>query len=200
MRPTEILEAEHRVIEQVLSCLERMATIGTEAGRIDADPAREAIDFLRNFADRCHHGKEEAQLFPAMESRGFSPENGPTAVMRYEHTVGRKLIGQMDDAVEQASQGSAEHVRVFAHSAREYVGMLREHIRKEDHCLFPMADQALDEAAQQELLRMFERVEHEDIGAGVHERYLALADELAERYGVARKAVASCGGCGCGGH
>jgi len=199
MNPTAVLMQEHRVIEQVLDCLARIADDCQASGRLAAADAAEVIDFLRNFADRCHHGKEEAQLFPMMEARGYPADQGPTAVMRQEHVEGRARIRGMDAVVDAAGGGDAAACRTFVDHARAYVALLREHIQKEDHCLFPMADQALTEADRQELQERFRRVEHEDIGAGVHERYVRLADALAERWNVAaRAAAAGHGGCGCG--
>lgn len=198
MRPTEILMHEHRVIEQVLTCVERIAEHAVREGRVDGDSAREAIDFLRTFADRCHHGKEEEQLFPMMEERGFSADEGPTRVMRDEHVQGRALIRAMDESIDGAAGGAESACRTFAESARRYVLLLREHIEKEDHCLFPMADRALTEADQAELGRRFARVEHDDIGDGVHERYVRLAEALAARWDVPATATVGAGGGGCG--
>ena len=56
MRPTEILSDEHRVIEQVLACLERIAE-EAETRTLDVAAARDVVTFVQNFADRCHHGK-----------------------------------------------------------------------------------------------------------------------------------------------
>lgn len=198
MKPTEILNQEHRVIEQVLHCVERMADDCAARKRLDAASARDAIDFLRNFADRCHHGKEEDQLFPMMEQRGFSPRGGPTAVMRDEHVRGRAHIRAMDEAIEGAAAGNEPDRDGFVDHARRYVALLREHIQKEDHCLFPMADGALTEADQAELARRFARVEQDEIGDGVHERYVRLADDLARRWEVEATASSVPGGCGCG--
>jgi hemerythrin-like domain-containing protein len=69
--------------------------------------------------------------------------------------------------------------------ARAYIELLRQHLQKEDHCLFSMADQALSPADQSRLLAAFERVERGHMGAGTHERFLKLANDLADRYGVA---------------
>ena len=149
MQPTEILMQEHRVIEQVLSCLEKLAEAGSRDGRIEAAVAADAIDFLRVFADRFHHAKEEENLFPMMEARGFSPDLGPTAVMRQDHEAGRALVARMAEAVNGASEGQATEVRAFVESAMTYVSLLREHIQREDQCLFPMADQALRPEDQQ---------------------------------------------------
>ena len=105
MRATEILSQEHRVIEQVLSCLERMAQQCVVEGSLDGDSARRAIDFLRTFADQCHHGKEESHLFPALEAQGFSRDTGPTGVMLHEHEFGREHVGCMDRAIPAAAAG-----------------------------------------------------------------------------------------------
>ena len=69
MKPTDLLSNEHRVIEQVLDCLEKMVARSAEHQQLEEEPARQAVDFFRNFADRCHHGKEEAHLFPAWKQR-----------------------------------------------------------------------------------------------------------------------------------
>ena len=186
MQPTEILMNEHRVIEQVLDCLETMADRCEANANLDADSARKAIDFFRIFADGCHHTKEETCLFPMMEAKGFSRETGPTGVMRAEHDQGRQLIQSMADSVDKCETGDAPAMADFVCHARSYCELLRAHIHKEDHCLFPMANQSFSDDEQQLLLTMFERVEHDDLSVETHERYLQIADDLAQHFDVAR--------------
>jgi len=196
MKPTEILSEEHRVIEQVLDCLEKIAHNCTAEGRLDKTSAEQALDFFRNFADRCHHGKEETHLFPAMEAKGFSREGGPTGVMLHEHEQGRAHVRGMADAVEEAAAGKSKAIAQFVTHARGYVNLLREHIEKEDHCLFTMANQTLTANDQEKLMDAFENVEHEQMGLGIHAKFLNLADELADRFGVSRT-VGNRSVCGC---
>ncbi len=184
MKAIEILSAEHRVIERVLACLEIMAGNCEREGKLDARPARQAVDFFRNFADRCHHAKEESRLFPLMEARGFPAESGPTAAMRHEHIQGRELVGKMEGAIAAAAAGETSGVEEYLAATHGYINLLRGHIEKEDHCLFPMADQALSEEDQRELLKSFEEVEHSDLPEGIHETYLDLADSLAKQFEV----------------
>ncbi len=184
MKPTQVLMQEHRVIEQVLSCLTRLASSAEAEQRLDETAARETIEFLRGYADKWHHGKEEDRLFPLMESRGFSPHEGPTCVMRVEHVQGREHIRAMDESIAGAARGEAEDVTRFVRQARNYVAMLRQHIEKEDHCLFPMADQALSDEDQSGLARQFEDAEREAGGEGAISRLLQLANSLCERLGV----------------
>ena len=184
MSVTEILSAEHQVIKQVLQCLKRMAEQCRAQGRLEAEPAREAIDFFRNFADLWHHAKEETQLFPIMESRGIAREQGPIGVMIDEHAAGRTRISAMEEAIDGAAAGDAKAVTEFCYQARVYIEMLRQHIEKEDHCLFPMADQALTESDQQQQLDAFAQADEKNGGDVKREMYLTLANRLAERYNV----------------
>ena len=185
MRITDTLRDEHEVIQQVLDCLDELAERALADSRVDVASAGEALDFLTAFADRCHHAKEEQILFPALSARGLPREAGPIAVMLGEHELGRAAIARMRAALDDAQRKAAEAPGRFARAAREYVALLREHIAKENGVLFPMADRILDEAAQHELMRAVERVEHHDLGPGTHERYLELARTLCGRLDIA---------------
>jgi hemerythrin-like domain-containing protein len=197
MRPTDILSAEHRVIEQVLDCLDKIASEGSGGDRFDAESARQAVDFLRHFADQCHHGKEEGHLFPLLETRGLPHYSGPTAVMRQEHEQGRRHLAAMAATIEPATTGKGERETFRAH-AKAYTRLLRDHIRKEEDCLFTMAANLLDEGDCQALLRGFQGFEHHDMEEGAHQMYIELAHQLADRHGVGRSVVS--GSCHCTGH
>jgi len=184
MRPTEILSAEHRVIEQVLDCVEKIAEGAERRGALDAEAATASIRFLKTFADRCHHGKEEGQLFPAIGERGIPTRVGPVAVMLDEHELGRREIAAMESAVQSVRGNDPKALGLYVAHARAYVELLREHILKEDNILFPMAEAALSDEDRARVLAAFEKVESEDLGHGMHEDMLVVADWLAERFGV----------------
>ena len=193
MKPTDLLSSEHRVIEQVLDCLEQIIAEANANGRLDAASARDAISFFRTFADQCHHGKEETHLFPAMEAKGFANDGGPTGVMRSEHETGRGCIRAMSEAMDAAARGDRAALQRFAEAGEGYIGLLRQHIEKEDHCLFSMANQAFADEDQAALMAEFEKVEAEEMGRGTHEKFLAIAGTLAEKYGVPQKAAVHAG-------
>ena len=201
MKPTDILLAEHRVIEQVLDCVEVLAHKAHAEGLVAVEDARVALNVLTTFADRCHHGKEEHELFPAMEQRGMPRHVGPLAVMLAEHELGRAAIKDMQRAVEDAGKDPAGAAQRFHRAAESYVELLRDHIAKEDSVVFPMAESMFRDADRELLLKRFAQVEHADLGAGVHEQMIGLADGLAERYGVTKAAQrTSAAGHGCCGH
>lgn len=177
-KATEALKQDHRVIEKVLAVLERLIE-GCVGASLET--WRKAIDFIRNFADKCHHLKEEKILFPALEERGIAREGGPIGMMLMEHEEGRGYVRQMAAALVFAEEDPQGAERSLVDNARAYLRLLRQHIRKEEEILFEMADEVLTREEQNKLLCEFEEHEAKEIGPGVHERYLKLADEL-KRY------------------
>lgn len=184
MKATEILENEHRVIEQVLSCLEKLTEESGKSKKLDCATARDMIEFFRMYADRWHHAKEETHLFVALEAKGMPREGGPTGVMLAEHELGRGFVGKMEAAVTSYEKGEPGAVQEFARTARDYVALLREHIQKEDHCLFAMTNENLDEKEQNKLLKAFQKAEQQSATEKTHEHYLKIAQDLALRFQV----------------
>lgn len=197
MQPTEVLSSEHRVIEVVLDCLELLTQRALDGGKLDAEAAEKSVDFIRNFADRCHHGKEETHLFVAMTDRGVPREGGPVGQMLHEHEQGRAFVGRMADSITEAASGDSGALSQFAEAADGYVQLLRAHIQKEDNVLFPLADNLLTEDDQRQLSDAFEKVETEHMGEGEHEKYLEIARALAEQFGI-EASVLQNNNCGCG--
>lgn len=173
-KPTQILSDEHRVIERVLGAVEKLAE-----GPVDAlEPWKKALDFIRYFADQCHHLKEEKVLFPALEAHGIPSEGGPIGMMLMEHEEGRSYVRAMLAAISliEAKNGAAKESLLS--SAQAYCRLLREHIQKEDEILFRMADEVISAEEQKKLSAAFAEHEAEEMGAGVHDKYLKIAAEL----------------------
>ena len=175
-KATALLSDEHRVIERVLAALEKLTD----------KPAREALEswklalgFFRHFADQCHHFKEEKVLFPALEEHGIPRDRGPIGLMLMEHEEGRAHVRAMFGALAATDAKDQSAETTLFENARQYLRLLREPIQKEDEILFRMADEVIPADEQRKLLKNFEAHEAEEIGAGVHEKYLRMADELA---------------------
>ncbi|MEW6050607.1 MAG: hemerythrin domain-containing protein [Candidatus Zixiibacteriota bacterium] len=125
-------------------------------------------------------------MFPALVNKGIPQEGGPIAVMLHEHEMGRMHVRGMSSHVEAAADGNRMALEAFASHAEGYVQLLRQHILKEDRILFPMDDRVMNEDDTREVLRQFDQVEKEEMGTGTHERFLKIAEKLAERYDVSK--------------
>jgi hemerythrin-like domain-containing protein len=169
--------AEHELILEALDALEkRVAAIQTGAAP-DRVYFEKAVAFLRGFADKCHHGKEEDLLFKRMAERGIPVQGGPIAVMLSEHQAGRAFIRGIAEGAAKLGTDPVATTQI-AENARGYVDLLRAHIGKENNILFPMADRVFGPEDQAHLAKEFERFEARETGAGVHEAMLELLADL----------------------
>jgi hemerythrin-like domain-containing protein len=188
IQPTAVLSNEHRLIERVLAAFEgQLNHLGH--GDFPAPFFERALDFFANFADGCHHFKEEDALFPAMKVFGVPEEGGPIGVMLQDHRIGRAHLSAVRANLQAAAGGNAEAIGTIRDHGLAYVNMLRQHIWKEDNILFPMADRVLNETAMDNLRTVFADESNTRINAAVREKYAALAEELAQ-YPVAQIARA----------
>jgi hemerythrin-like domain-containing protein len=148
MNAIQTMMDEHQTILRVLACLEKL---------VDEQAATFAkiTGFLREYADSLHHGKEEDLLFPALEATGIPTEAGPTVVMRMEHEEGRALVRRMRELATSEPFDRAAIVE----PALQFVGLLRAHIAKEDHILYPMAQRMMRES---DILALDRACEHAD--------------------------------------
>jgi hemerythrin-like domain-containing protein len=178
MKATEILMSEHTVVERVLVSLEGAVQASAQGKAVRPEFFIDAADFIRGFADGCHHRKEENVLFKTMGQYGVPVQGGPIGVMLDEHEQGRGFTRAMRSGAEKWKDGQESGRQEALTAAGQYAALLHQHILKENNILFPMADRAIPLANQEQVAVDFERVEHEETGAGVHEKYLALAESL----------------------
>jgi hemerythrin-like domain-containing protein len=200
MQATQILRQEHRVIEQALAVLAGMVNRLRQGQGVNEKPVAALLEFFVEFADGCHHAKEEGTLFPRLERGGIPKAGGPIGVMLYEHEHGRQLIRAMQEALSHWDQQPSR--QQFCEAADQYVTLLRQHIWKEDNVLFMLAERVLPAAEDQVICSEFAQHEAQRVGPGKHEHYHQLIEALAREFEVPAVPASPAGappepGCGC---
>ncbi len=182
MKATEELKNEHEGIQLMLRILDAVSIKMNTEEKIPTDHLDSILEFFTIFVDKCHHGKEEEFLFPAMEKAGVTRENGPIEVMLNEHNMGRSLMAKIAIAVTHYKSGDESATDEFGLATTEYVALLTRHIDKENNILFPMADMRLTPQQDDNLMESFEKLEHDRIGPGKHEEFHSLLSRLEQIY------------------
>jgi hemerythrin-like domain-containing protein len=135
--PVRTLVDEHLVIKRLLALAPWIGgelSRRSDAGRLAAGrtAARQAVEFIRSYADRFHHAKEEKILFSY-----FDPGLQIIASMNKEHETARGHVRQIEEGLA-SGDDSAAAVHLGA-----YCDLLQGHIRKEDEVLYPFLDSRL---------------------------------------------------------
>jgi hemerythrin-like domain-containing protein len=140
---TQALVNEHRLILRMITLLELNAPLTAAGHYTNWQFYLDGVDFIRTYADRFHHAKEEDVLFEALVKNGMPRENSPIAAMLTEHDQGRAHVRTLEAAAREALAGQSGRGAIIAEHALAYAALLREHIDKEDNILYPLAERVI---------------------------------------------------------
>lgn len=177
-RATDNLIDDHTIIQEVMDIMERI----TKKNDPDVEHLEFVVSFIREFADGCHHAKEEGLLFPKLVDKGIPKDHGPIGMMLMEHEQGRKFVNGMAENIVLYKSGKKEALKTVYQNMNGYIDLLRNHISKENNILFKMADQVLTDNEQSILLDQFGLAETVSIGQEKIDKYLTQVKELAAIY------------------
>ena len=157
---SRILAKEHENILKVVETLEKECELIEKGKEINIEFFENSIDFIRNYADKFHHAKEEDILFKEfnqqVEKDPGCAHCNPVEQMLVEHDKGRNFVKGMEIALKEKNKNQ------LIENARDYIRLIREHIFKEDNILYPMADEAITEKTEEEMMKIFKKIETED--------------------------------------
>jgi len=171
-KPTKILSEEHKNILSVIDALNKECGALKSGEDLNIDFFEKTIDFIRNYADKFHHAKEEDILFIELGKDSVQLPCNPIPQMLHEHNLGRQFVKGIEEGLIEKNKEKV------IENAEGYGQLLREHIYKEDSILYPMADEALTESVQELMLIKFEEVENKKFGSAVKKKYLLIVEEL----------------------
>lgn len=172
---TQALVEEHRLILRMIALLERNAALTAEGKYTNWRFYLDGVDFIRNYADRFHHAKEEDVLFEALVKNGMPREHSPVAAMLMEHDQGRNFVRGMESAAREALEGQPGREATIAENALGYVDLLREHIAKEDGILYPLAERVIPEGMRDGILKGYQAAEGKT-AADFSDRYRTIVE------------------------
>ena len=149
----QILSGEHKNILKIAEALNKECGALESGKKLNTDFFSQAIEFIREYADRFHHAKEEDILFKELCRPDAKMHCNPVEQMLYEHNLGRNFVKGMEEGLKEGNKNR------ITENARGYSQLIQEHINKEDNILYPMADEALSEKSKKSMLKEFEKAE-----------------------------------------
>lgn len=156
---TRVMTEEHQLILRMISLVELNTALMEQGQFRNWQFFLDAVDFIRNYADRFHHAKEEDVLFIELIKNGMPEKNSPIEAMHMEHDQGRAFVRGIEESVEKVMAGETGQVPVIAGNAKGYAELLRGHIDKEDTILYPLAERVLPEDVRARMLQEYETSE-----------------------------------------
>ena len=167
------LMIEHRLIERMIAIIKHALVQITAEHKVDPVFVDTAVDFIRIYADRTHHGKEEDILFRDLNKRSLSAEDKKIMnELIQEHIFGRQTTKGIVEANRQYRKGDASALEDIVSKFQTLVDFYPKHIKKEDKVFFPASMKYFSDQEDQTMLNKFWEFDRKMI----HEKYRLLVE------------------------
>lgn len=178
----DLMVYEHTVIKRMLTVARKISFKIYKHEEIDLKDLHKIIDFVRNYADKHHHGKEEELLFNKMVAEiGSTAEKLVNVGMLVEHDLGRLYIQNLEKAIKEAESGKEEAYVDIIGNLISYADLLTRHIDKEDGVVYKFVERNLSKESLDKLEEECKVFEEQQSNKKIQEKYIKLLEELEEK-------------------
>ena len=169
------LMIEHRLIERMIAVIKDVLTKIESTPEVDPVFVDTAVDFIRTYADRTHHGKEEDILFRDLSRRALSAKDRQVMTeLMDEHVFGRRTTEALVAANTRYRNGDKSALKEITETLRTITEFYPKHIQKEDKIFFPAYMAYLTHEEDQTMLAEFRKFDQEMI----HEKYRSVVEGI----------------------
>lgn len=183
MNGINLLIEEHQYIRRMLIVARKASYKVIQGNEVNYEDFMKIIDFIRNYADNHHHGKEEKILFNRMVSEiGGAAESLIKFGMLVEHDLGRLYMEELEKALARVKAGDEESKVDIIANAVSYTHLLSRHIDKEDNTVYTFATRKLSKETLVTIDMECENFERAMSEKNIQEKYLKLLEELEKKY------------------
>ena len=175
MLPRGPLMIEHRLIEKAINTMSTALEHFKKDDQIDTAYVDMLIDFIRVYADKTHHGKEEDILFKELEEKNMTQEEQSLMEkLKQDHIKARQAVKAIDEANMKYKKGELNNTDVIYDNMLFLIQLYPQHIKDEDEVFFPDTEKYFDEEERAQMLDDFWEFDKRMI----HEKYAAVYETL----------------------
>lgn len=183
MNSVKVMMEEHQYILRMLKVVRKACYRVMTKNEINYDDFAAMIDFIRTYADKHHHGKEESMMFKMMqEHMGKIGENLITHGMLVEHDLGRLHMQELEAALLRVKAGDDESRLDVIANAMSYTHLLERHIKKEDELVYPFGEKQLPAEILAKINEQTKAFEEEASKQNTQSTYISRLESMEEKY------------------
>lgn len=183
MNCIDILVDEHDNIRKIIKVIRKICFNLTKGMEVPYEDFEKIIEFIQNYADHYHHGKEEDMLFIEMDNELHDLiGEGPIQGMLIEHNFGRGFVIDLQMSLKDHKDGNEEAIIDIIGNAMGYASLLTKHTNKEDNMIYKYATANLKEETLDRLDTEFKEFESCEENIKIRDKYVEIANQLEEKY------------------
>lgn len=166
---------EHRTIERMANVMREQAEHLGAGGELDIRFIPAVVDFMRTYADRTHHGKEEDILFRELRSKKLSVEHRRILEkLERDHAQARQMVAKLTNIGKSHAEGHPSAAYEASMLMKDLVELYRQHIEEEDQRFFVPVMEYLSPTERDAMLAAFMDFDSRMI----HEKYAQVVEGM----------------------
>jgi hemerythrin-like domain-containing protein len=156
MSPIGVLTGEHLLIGRMINLVQGELAKIEQGKKVDLVFIDGVVEFAQNYADLCHHGKEESILFETLAMKRLIPEHKKLMdELVLEHIQNRKIINGLEMARERYMKGDPDAVGSIVTVCKGLVEFYPGHMEKEEKGFFTPSMKYFSKREQEEMVKKF---------------------------------------------
>ncbi|MBE6024801.1 MAG: hemerythrin domain-containing protein [Cellulosilyticum sp.] len=183
MNSIEVMVKEHELISRMLKVMRKACYEILKGEEVCTADLYEMADFVKYYADKHHHDKEEKFLFKAMEEHlGALGQKLIRGGMLVEHDLGRLYMSDLREALQKFEAGEEESKLDIIANMISYTHLLERHIAKENEVVYTFGEKQLAPSVLEEIHAQAKVYEEEAMVKGIQEKYKQVVEKFEAKY------------------
>jgi len=183
MNGIQLMIDEHVYIKRMIKVMRQACLLVYKHEPINYGDFELMIEFVKEYADKHHHGKEEQILFNRiLDETGELGEKLITNGMMVEHGQGRFYIHELEEALQSVKDGNPDASIDVIANAVSYANLLSRHIDKEDNVVYTFALRELKSETIEQVNEECQEFEKKQVELNIQMKYIQMVEVLETKY------------------
>jgi hemerythrin-like domain-containing protein len=187
MSALELLKKEHKLIQRYLDNMSVAQDLLAVRKTVPASVIDNSIRFAKDFMNKTHHFKEEYVLFLKLAEKKGGDIDGQIVSLRDQHERSRGLVAKIKESLGGYKKGDEVSFSTLAENMGYYVSLENQHLYRENHVFYPMAEKLFSADEMAEFDAEFVKIDEKQ-GKGTYDKGLelikAIEEDLKEKFGA----------------
>ena len=177
MTALDKLKDDHKLIRRYLDNLYIAHDFLVEREVVPTSVFKKTLDFSKNFMNKYHHYREEYVLFLKLAEKKGGSIDPQIVSLRDQHERSRNLISQIKEALKGYEKSDEVAVSRLTENLGYFVSLERQHVNRENHVFYPMAQKEFSLEDWAEFDKEFQKID-EKRGGDSYKKAVELVESI----------------------
>ena len=187
MSAMDLLKKEHKLIQRYLDNLTVAQELLNVRETVPPSVIEQSIKFAKEFMNKTHHFKEEYVLFLKLAEKKGGDIDPQIVSLRDQHERSRGLVAKIKECLNGYKSGDEVAFSALAENMGYYVSLESQHLYRENHVFYPMAEKIFSADEMAEFDAEFVKIDEKQ-GKGTYDKGLDLIKgieaDMKEKFGA----------------